>query len=1750
MMNFSQKKNSKALSTSKQNLTKELVHLTGSPDGKDLDPLTNSSSNRFAAKHNLNYLSASDRYLINKKKSNKISVKAISKAASIKKKDRKNQRAIKSQVVTSAPYNRCDDMVEQMFSSLMPTVTAGVSDDTKKFFQDLLDNVTTTVKSLPEEIKNQINDSKIDLNIKLPSLFETIGFGSIWESLKGYLGTFDDFRKSSIGAFILQLIVDSILIYYLKSIFKLSTPVSTLVVMSVNLVIANMYDTNISTQLNKWFDGGVELLTNYFSSDTEFKEQSFSIFDMEGIASLLLLPLFGANCIESDCFSDIFRNFISFGSMSEKVTKGLDFLFSFFSKLIRFVAQSLNYDNLKSFGLKFPELNDIAIELNAMVEGFHAGTLDLDGNAANRLRNISMRLRTFIVNIGHGRDDVRYRSEAVRLLSEVERFINQAGMSGTAKGGARIEPLSIALVGGSGNGKSTISEVLMHELAPYILHKSVREQFVHNPATDIFTITAGMGEFCDGYTGQGLVRIDDMLQKKDDSTGTNPLIPMMISMHNTAPYTLNMASLEKKGNVPFVSKAIFVTDNSLKLGPSILKSIVTPSAFVRRFDLTYLVVPKDEYVLLHEDQTLDQVPLEERKMKKHVLDEIYNFETRNDIWDFYKWDWANGKRFAGDVLSYKDVRAEFLRTYSYKQRIGSKLLNIIKSASQAGVDAANLHEQVGIELLDPWLRMGLNRNASPQEIKDAYLRLVVQVHPDTSSASDSDQLDTLLDAVTILRDPILKEEWLVMEELKDTADLDYFTASRFQLKLLDLKKKLFKLGVDNKCASLKQLVEFIANPDSNFQYKHNVMPSDVYLQIMADRFGTDKLHLQSFFTVNNYEEDTPMGDYLDSWLLYCANVKAKIFDSLKSCLARVKQLIVDVVTNKNFWLGVALLMTGSFALYKVFNGAHYSTIASDMLIDQSSTKISMYKKMKAMRPKKPVVVQKVETLEEQSRYIHSTSLSNVRGVVENNTFSWSFEGQKEQEGHFLFYQGKKAIGLAHYMSAIERKGVSSIVITHINTGESKLIKMCDVDVVTVENDFNEDVCYYHFRTLFKDCTNITKQFVGLDDAKLFSLLRLAHWGSLIKYDYVTKKWETNPVKALPFSGVYGQFEWTASAGLMVPIVTEAGSCGSTWIYSDSVSGRSFIGAIHAAGNGTSGLSLIIDKTAMLSAFPEVKPVPLVVAPCPERDGGFICQDYSSEWVPPQIEVVGSVPFRSVNGRSTLKQTVLFGKWKPATRFPAKLDVFTGPDGNKINPWYNARAPYGTHDVQLDHKVANHLADMLANEMHVGRDFEQPWRPRKLSFEEACAGVPFWVKGLPRSTSAGYPWCDISRKKHAFFGSADDYEFNSPQCELLKFKVDKDIELLESGGDPDWKFLDFLKDECRSKAKVDAGAARMVSGSPLDKSIVTAIYFKDFMRFFQQEKILNGSAIGINPYKDWDNLVAYLVAKGSCFIDGDYKGYDTRMPMVLAKAALRIVYAFYKIGGNYNDLDFEVMNKIIEKTYNSLHIGYAGFNSTLILAINEAMPSGDLLTATFNTLINKLNNMYAKAIIFSDHGLINWHDLTTFDINLFFKDGFIAQGDDHILSVCDDHKHILTQKSYGEAMTRMGYQYTDALKTGVLKDGHSSIYEISFLKRTFTHIEGYGKRWFAPLDLDVILEMPYYVHNNAPDDVLSSIIKVVMIELSAHGYETFASWAPIISKHCFENGIFSEYLPLLNTAQELKTNWENNLVHYMDMVVDL
>ncbi len=63
------------------------------------------------------------------------------------------------------------------------------------------------------------------------------------------------------------------------------------------------------------------------------------------------------------------------------------------------------------------------------------------------------------------------------------------------------------------------------------------------------------------------------------------------------------------------------------------------------------------------------------------------------------------------------------------------------------------------------------------------------------------------------------------------------------------------------------------------------------------------------------------------------------------------------------------------------------------------------------------------------------------------------------------------------------------------------------------------------------------------------------------------------------------------------------------------------------------------------------------------------------------------------------------------------------------------------------------------------------------------------------------------------------------------------------------------------------------------------------------------------------------------------------------------------------------------------------------------------------------------------------------------------------------------------MDKIGFIYTNENKTDEVVE-HRTIDHCSFLKRGFRY-DADVKRWLAPLELDVILEMPYWTKTDAP-----------------------------------------------------------------------
>jgi len=80
----------------------------------------------------------------------------------------------------------------------------------------------------------------------------------------------------------------------------------------------------------------------------------------------------------------------------------------------------------------------------------------------------------------------------------------------------------------------------------------------------------------------------------------------------------------------------------------------------------------------------------------------------------------------------------------------------------------------------------------------------------------------------------------------------------------------------------------------------------------------------------------------------------------------------------------------------------------------------------------------------------------------------------------------------------------------------------------------------------------------------------------------------------------------------------------------------------------------------------------------------------------------------------------------------------------------------------------------------------------------------------------------------------------------------------------------------------------------------------------------------------------------------------------------------------------------------------------------------------------------------------------------------------------------------------------------------SLEEASFLKRGFRY-EPLVNRYVAPLDLDTVLQLPYFTKKGDDGSILDANIRLCLQELSLHGEDVWNEWYPRIQKSCSKIG---------------------------------
>lgn len=568
--------------------------------------------------------------------------------------------------------------------------------------------------------------------------------------------------------------------------------------------------------------------------------------------------------------------------------------------------------------------------------------------------------------------------------------------------------------------------------------------------------------------------------------------------------------------------------------------------------------------------------------------------------------------------------------------------------------------------------------------------------------------------------------------------------------------------------------------------------------------------------------------------------------------------------------------------------------------------------------------------------------------------------------------------------------------------------------------------------------------------------------------------------------------------------TMSGDCGAPLCLLNhaSFSGRSCFG-IHVAGRPNDGIgyAAIVTQEMLKEAIDQLSIVKDAFEPdLLDRVDGVELQ--SSNTLP--FDTHGSfMPLYVTNKpaticpKSSFKPTELMGRFGRQDNLPAHLAPVK-VDGKLVYPMNNAVASYASPLRIYEHKwmrQALHVAMRPLTQLTMGHT------RAIFTFEEAILGLPEQkFRSIPRGTAAGYPYTLTMRDgKKGFFGETDGYDLTNEECANLRKRVDYVIQCARKNIRLCHIFTDFLKDEIRPRAKVEAVATRLISSAPLDYVVAFRQYFGAFSSAVMLNHTESGMAPGICTYSDWDVLANKLRTKGPACFDGDFKQFDASEQPCVHDLILDFINQWYNDG----EENARVRRVLWLELTHSRHIGGTGFDQRHIYQWAKSLPSGH----PFTTIINSIYSLFM---------LVSAYIYCTGDRTGFWDYVYAAvYGDDNVVNVDDRILDRFNQiRVAGAIMTLFSVTYTASDKSGRLS-GSKALEELSFLKRGFVEE---GAKWLCPLEFESFLYTSYWCKNQKlKDKIIEDVLEMALEELSLHPAEQWDSIAPMIGEVMSERG---------------------------------
>jgi len=398
--------------------------------------------------------------------------------------------------------------------------------------------------------------------------------------------------------------------------------------------------------------------------------------------------------------------------------------------------------------------------------------------------------------------------------------------------------------------------------------------------------------------------------------------------------------------------------------------------------------------------------------------------------------------------------------------------------------------------------------------------------------------------------------------------------------------------------------------------------------------------------------------------------------------------------------------------------------------------------------------------------------------------------------------------------------------------------------------------------------------------------------------------------------------------------------------------------------------------------------------------------------------------------------------------------------------------------EVSKKSYKAVAEVDVDALNFAKSYLQSILPRyeKVSEREVVIGTEETSR-IDKKTSSGFGF-PLSKENYL------DYEKGCYSPEFARIVADIKKQVLEGCIDPAHiVYVETLKDELRDAHKKDK--PRCFKMSPLGLTCIGREFFMNLMEDVKKDRYSNGIMIGINPFEEWGKLYSIAAKFDNNCNDGDYGEWDGSMMTQFQTMVAEVMES--KFDGEENDL--KVLN-----FYLTTLISCVTINMNELLVTTHSMPSGCMLTAFFNCLINKAYGAYIYYRLMKKENVRP--SVEHFILNYFS----CVYGDDILMFVKNDIKHILNGVSYKSECEKLGLKFTTADKISDMVE-FKKIEDCQFLKRSFRFDTLLG--YTCPLDTGTMEGTINFVSQSGRNNELTQIkIWNFQREALLHGIEYY------------------------------------------------